>query len=571
MTDQKGGMGRRQQQLEEMSAASMRALTNDARLNWRRQVLHREDMPIHSRAPHLRVAPHARDLTTLRGIGDAHALRLRYSDSALYAQVCPEQPIERLIFELLEQLRVETQVPIGLPGVAANVRDRFLAWSRGYHESRLTDTALGIMLYTVAQMVWSRLNAIPVLAETEDLIEVTRASIAPVLGHALAGLRRHRHDQAVYARYARDLAHIIAQTVQAAQEDQAGSDDDAGTDVENAFALLLDFDDDTVDVAAPAVTGKSRIFHDAGNVYRIFTTQFDEELNAASQVRVELLREYRTELDMLIAQQGLNRSRLRRLLLAALATPRTEGRRDGEEEGQIDGRRLARLVSSPMERRLFTRERITYRAQCAVTFLIDCSGSMKDQIRTVAVLVDSLVRALEQVGATTEVLGFTTGSWNGGRPYREWLRRGRPARPGRLNEVCYRVFKPAHRTWRQSRASIAAMFKPDLFREGIDGEAVQWAASRMLELDVSRHILVVVSDGCPMDTATALTNDEFYLDNHLKHVVAGLLRAREVEVVGVGLGLDLSPFYQRNVAIDISEGLQNQAIYDVARMLRPFR
>src|SRR5690554_4738286 len=145
-------MSRRQQQLEDLSAASVRALTNDAQLNWRRQVLYRGDQPLPAHAPHLRVAPDARNLATLRGIGDAQALRLLSSDPQLFIPTCPEQPVERLIFEFLEQLRVETLAPDDLPGLTANVQARFLEWSRGFYHAGLADTDLGIMVYTVAQM-----------------------------------------------------------------------------------------------------------------------------------------------------------------------------------------------------------------------------------------------------------------------------------------------------------------------------------------------------------------------------------------------------------------------------------
>lgn len=561
---------RRQQQLEELSAASIRVLADDARLSWRRHVLHQGDRPLPAYAPHLRVDPSARDLLVLRGVGDAQALRLRHSDPVLFRQTCPGQPVERLIFELLEQLRCETQVPSELPGVLTNVHRRFLTWSQSAHQAGMTDTALGILIYTVAQMVWSRLNAKPVLAETEDLIEVTRGSIAPLIGTALAGLRRHRDDQAAYAPYAQELSGIVATSVQAALDDQDDSRD-AERQLDTAFALLLDFDDEPTEGPASVPSGDSRTFHQTGSVYRIFTTQFDEEVEAASQVRRELLRDYRQNLDVLVSEQGANRSRLARLLMHALASPQSDGRDDAQEEGQIDGRRLAYVVSSPTERRLFTHERVVYRARCAVTFLIDCSGSMKEHVQSVVVLVDIMSRALEQAGARTEVLGYTTSGWNGGKAYREWLRRGRPALPGRLNDVSYRIFKSGDRSWRQSRPSIAALFKPDLFREGIDGEAVQWAAGRMLTHDQPRRILVVISDGCPMDAATALTNDAFYLDNHLKQVVGQLERGGQIEIRGVGIGLDLSPFYRHNVAIDVSMGLQNQAIYDVAGLLRPLR
>ena len=206
--------------------------------------------------------------------------------------------------------------------------------------------------------------------------------------------------------------------------------------------------------------------------------------------------------------------------------------------GQIDGRRLAQLVSSPAERHLFRQERFQPKPHTLVSLLIDCSGSMKAHIEAVAVLVDIFVRASLQAGINTEVLGFTTGAWNGGRAQRDWLAQGRPAHPGRLNEVSYMVYKDAETGWRRARPAIAALLKPDLFREGVDGEAVDWACARMSGRDEQRRVLIVISDGCPMDTATNLANDAFYLDNHLKEVVARHERQADIDIFGLGVGLD---------------------------------
>jgi cobaltochelatase CobT len=237
-------------------------------------------------------------------------------------------------------------------------------------------------------------------------------------------------------------------------------------------------------------------------------------------VRRALLRDYRERLDAFVARQGINVPRLARLFGALLARPQRDDWLFGEEDGRIDGRRLAQLVSSPAESRLFKRERSKAVADAAVTLLVDCSGSMKGLIEPVAALADILARSLDMVGVDCEVLGFTTGAWNGGRPYRDWMARGRPPAPGRLNESCHLVFKEAARNWRRSRAGIAALLKADLFREGIDGEAVDWACERLLAQDAGRRILIVVSDGCPMDSATTLANDAHYLDRHLREVVA---------------------------------------------------
>lgn len=159
------------------------------------------------------------------------------------------------------------------------------------------------------------------------------------------------------------------------------------------------------------------------------------------------------------------------------------------------------------------------------------------------------------------ILDFATGGWNGGRVHRDWVRQGRPQHPGRLNEVCHLVYKYADTPWRRARPNIAALLKPDLFREGIDGEALPWAGRRMAGRAERRRVLVVVSDGSPMDTATQRANDEFYLDKHSKSAVSELRGRHGIEVYGLGVGLDLSPYYARCLAVDLSDGISNR-IYD---------
>ncbi len=560
---------KRQQKVEELCAAAIRALTGDAGLHFRGGRLHRGVQPLPLHAPHLRTDPEHDDFGSHRGAADGMALRLRHSDAELHRRLCPAEPVERLIFELLEQLRVEALVPADMPGMALNLRHRFEAWSRAFHRSGLTETSLGLLLYTVAQICWSRLNARPVLEDTEDFIEATRAAIVPALGVALAGIRRHRADQAAFAPHALEIARIVGEAIRAAAQQQRDAEPrDEDDDARAGFALLLDFDREQGEAIAAAATGQSKVFQDAEHGgYRVYTTRYDREVEAGSLVRKALLREARERLDRRIAGLGINLSRLTRQLAAILAVAQRDGWSFGEEEGYVDGRRLAQLVSSPAERRLFRLEQYKPGADCLLSFLVDCSGSMKEHIEPVAVMIDLLVRALEPIGVTTEVLGFTTGAWNGGQAQRDWLSHGRPKHPGRLNEVCYLVFKDADRPWRRARTDIAALLKADLFREGIDGEAVDWACGRMLGRGEGRRILVVVSDGCPMDSATSLANDAFYLDNHLKAVVARHAQQRDVEVLGIGVGLDLSPFYRRCLATDPSCAPDNALFADIVRLI----
>ncbi|MCW4149227.1 cobalamin biosynthesis protein CobT [Halomonas sp. 18H] len=560
----------RQQRIEELCAASLRALTGDADLHYRGRRLYRGEVRLPTHAPHLRIDPGQDNFADCRAVADGMALRLLHSDTYLHRRLRPEGSVERLIFELLEQLRTETRTPRDMPGMRDNLHRRFSSWSRDFYRSGLTEGSIGMLVYTVAQMGWSRLNACPVLEETEDYIESTRASLVNELGTALAGLRRHRDNQAAYAEHALAIARIVGDRVRV-ERAQADEDDpgDADETTREAFALLLDLDDaeGDDDGVAAATTGHSKVFEDTAQTYRVFTTRYDREVTASHLVRRALLREYREHLDRATAEQGINLPRLARRLATVLCEPRPDGRAFGEEEGHIDGRRLAQLVSSPTERRLFYRDQHKLGADCAVSLLIDCSGSMKHHIEPVTLMAESLIRALEMIGASTELLGFTTGAWNGGRAYKDWMRQGRPRHPGRLNEVCHLVVKSAERSWRRARNDIAALLKPDLFREGIDGEAVDWACERLLGRPESRRMLIVISDGCPADSATNLTNDTYYLDNHLKDVIARRTREGHVEILGLGVGLDLSPFYRRCLATDMTQALDSHLFDEIVALI----
>jgi cobaltochelatase CobT len=202
-----------------------------------------------------------------------------------------------------------------------------------------------------------------------------------------------------------------------------------------------------------------------------------------------------------------------------------------------------------------------------VAFLIDCSGSMRQHIESVALLVDVFTRALDGAGVASEVLGFSTGAWNGGRAMRDWQRAGRPPHPGRLNEAAHLIFKDGDTPWRHARHGIAALLHAESFREGIDGEALAWAAARLQARSERRRVLIAVSDGCPMDGATGLANDANYLDHHLQQVAGGIEAEGTIELCAVGVGLDLSPYYGRCQAIDLDAGLSNRLFHEIVGMI----
>lgn len=556
---------RRQEGVEELCAAAIRALSGETDLHFRGRRLHRGRRALPLFAPHLHPSLETDDFGSFRGAADGMALRLTHSDAALHQRLLPSDPVERLIFDLLEQFRVEALVSSAMPGAVRNLRHRFEEWSLAFHRSGLTDTMRGILLYTVAQMCRSRVTGETVVEETEDILEVTRGRVAPMIGHDLVGLRRCRTDQATYAVHALAIAKIIGEMVDATEEPKSEKRD--GDEERAAFSLMMEVDSDLNEHFATAVSGRSRVLEDSDDGYRIFTTAYDRQVNVADLVRKDLLKDLRERLDRRVAAQGVNIARLARELRLLLGVPANDGWDGGQEEGTIDGRRLAQLIASPTERRLFRIEHIEPTPDCLVSFLIDCSGSMKEYVESVAMLVDVLARALEQAGVASEILGFTTQAWNGGRARRDWGRAGRPLHPGRLNEVCNMVFKNADTSWRRARPQIAALFKGDLFREGIDGEAVDWACARMRARTEERRLLIVLSDGSPMDGATNLANDEHYLDHHLKEVVLRQEHTGGIEIYGLGVGLDLSPYYSRSHVLDLAGSTGNQIFREIIGMI----
>jgi cobaltochelatase CobT len=564
----------KKQKLDELSGAALRALTGVAHLHYRSTRLYNAEQRLATPAPHLQIAadsPEQAHPATRRALVDANALRLTQSDKKLHDRLRPQTVIERLIFDWLEQLRAETLISTTLPGQRSNLIKRFEHWSLQFQHSGELETVIGLLIFTISQVCWSRLTGLPLDDDASDRIEGVRARLVPVLGGALAALKLQRRDQEAYAPAALQIAAWVAEQCQAEIERQNEAREALKEEIEAkvraSFAIFLDLDqDDNGEDLRPAPSGNSKVFADSSQRYRVFSKSFDQEIYAAALLRPEQLKEYRLKLDSLVEAQGINIQRLAKQFQNLLAKPQREGWDFGQEEGLIDGRRLSQLLSSPSERRLFKTERFPPRSACLMTVLIDCSGSMKAHMETVAVLADLLARALDMASISNEVLGFTTGAWNGGRVRKAWQKAGRPPSPGRLNEVNHLIFKPSDKRWRHARGPMGALFKADVFREGIDGEALQWACRRMLSQAHERRILLVISDGCPMDTATNQANDDFYLDNHLRQVI-NAQEKNKIEILGLGLGLDLSVYYNRCVGIDADRKVDSALFDEILAMI----
>jgi cobaltochelatase CobT len=553
---------RDRERVEELCLAAIRALSGEPRLHFRGGRLHGAHAPVLAEAPHLH-PEQEEDFGSHRGVADGLALRLLHSDPHLHRRLVPADPMAGLVFEMLEQFRVESRLRADLKGARRNLRHRHETWSRAFHASGLTETVRGLLLYTVAQVCRSRVMGESVLEDTEDMLEAARFSLSPLIGHEIAALRRVRDDQAAYAVPARRLAEKVADLVRDGDLDEA---DESLLTPRAGFSLwVAPAEADDASDAGTTAAGGRLVEKPLG--YRVFTRAYDQEAHVVDLVRPEQLLDYRQRLDERLEDHRVNVSRLARALQAVLTTPDSSGWDSAQEEGHIDGRRLSQLIASPAERRLFRTERTEPVSDTLVTFLVDCSGSMRRHQEAVAIMVDVFVRALDLAGVSCEVLGFTTRAWNGGRAMRDWRRGGRPTRPGRLNELSHLIFKDADTSWRRARPALSAFLKDDVYREGLDGEAVSWAAARMKGRPEARKLLIVISDGSPMDSATNLVNEPGYLDLHLRDVIAREAAEKAVQVYGLGVGLDLSPYYSRRHALDLDGGLEHRAFSEVAQML----
>jgi cobaltochelatase CobT len=564
----------KQHQLEALCAASLRASAGDPALNYRTGQLFRAEQRIALGAPHLRLnrySEEASDLGSQRGVVDALALKVQHTDLALHRALRPNEAVERFLFEMLEQLRVEALCPVWMPGAQRNIAHRFEAWSTAFVTSKVFETSLGLLLFSISQMCWSRITGLPLSDEIADRIEGTRVSVGPHIGVALAGLRRHRADQSAFARDALSIAKTIGDMVRAEQALLAEYREIiAETDDQNesaSFTLVVDFEaDERTDASIPAAQN-GQLLSKTSQKYAVFSRAYDQETQAQHLIRAEQLQEFRSQLDKSIHDHAINVPRLARTLRRALAAPIVDGCQFAQEEGLLDGRRLAQFVSAPSDPHIFKREDEAARVDCAVSLLIDCSGSMKAHAHTIALIADSLGRALDMAGAQVEVLGFTTGAWNGGRARKDWVNAGSPRAPGRLNELCHIVFKEADQSWRRARHQMGALLKADLFREGVDGEAVEWACARLAALNVRRKIVLVISDGCPMDTATLQANNGDYLVTHLQSVIAEQTKVNAISIVGLGLGLDLSDWYPHSIDLDIAQPITTRALLQLCAVM----
>lgn len=542
----------RRRSLERHGAAALRAVSGRPGAELRGHRLELDGRPVVLATPYL-IASDDLALDRARGIADALAAVLANSDVALHRQLSPPDPLARMVFDVLEQIRCESLVPAVMAGVRANIDAAFSAWCSDARRSHIAESAVGLLVYTVTHMVRARVVRAIIDEEIDATIETTRGNIGPIIGEPLRDLRRLTSSQVDYAMVARDLAERVAAF--------AGPVADATeADGERFFALVLppEWDGDDVEDAnssTPAGAsvrsiGEADLDHVGG--YHVYSRLLDKEIAGSSLYPDAVLARARADLDAQIAAQAVSVNRVAQSLRTLFSVPVTDGWTFGQPDGVIDGRRLGQLVARSTSHDVFRRDRVQLSSDTVVSFLVDNSGSMKAQsYEAVAVLLDMMSRALDLAGVANEVLGFTTGGWSGGEIAAAWRSAGEPTDPGRLNQVDHIIYKDAETPWRRARTSLAAMMRTSHFREGVDGEALVWAHGRLLARPEPQKVLVVVSDGVPMDTATATANGAEFLSSHLGAVADLIERTSPVVLAAIAIDLDVASFYRRSIEMDL--------------------
>lgn len=529
------------------SAAVLRAIGAETRAEIRGSRVEIDGRPVGILVPYLRIDVDDTNAIRRAGIIDALGLRIRHSDRSQHLKLSPSGPIEKIVFDTAEQFRCEALTDPALIGVKTNTAAAFDRWSTTAAANNIGDTGLGLLIFTITQMLRSRLLRQPTTEQVDDLIESTRANLGRLVGHALGELPSLIDDQLAFSKPALEIARLVAEMI----DDAEVSRNSTPASVErNRLVVQLDWDALEAEIAVEA--GESHR-GDSTDDYRIYTTAHDVECTGGQLYRSISLRKLRTELDRSIRDQAVSPSRLGQQLRPLFYRPGQDGTEGGHDEGLLDRARLAQIVADPLNHFVYRQPITRPVTDAVVSFLIDTTGSMKVQnYGSVAVLVDTYVRALEMIDVRTEVLGFSTASWAGGQSAKQWQATGSPPYPGRLADGLHIVYKSADQTWRQARHGIAAMLRTDHYREGIDGEALAWAVARSrLRPEPQRH-LVMISDGLPMEASTTAHNRDEFLFDHLRGVVDSAEATGDVRLGAITLDHDMTEFFSRTTTADLS-------------------
>jgi len=622
------GVKEKLERFERAVAATSRALADDAGLDISFRGGQRRNQPAGAmpgqsgatRTHNLagqggRIAPPRQDMAAhevarVRGEADSMALRRRHHDSGLHQRFNPGGEVAGMLFDGLEQVRVEMLGAREMEGVRSNLEQLFRQRS-GDAEAGPSgqDANVGeiVELYMREQLQGYELSP-----QQRQQLDAWRDWLNGRVAETLPDLKEVVDDQSAFARRVRELLAELGLSETLDEPPEATESEDQDEDEENAAegpseadsgdqegeqqeersesssdsasseekaeedaAAEAASEESEAEPGADAEDGEEARANRPRNVppgaenlaYRVYTNQHDEVVTVEELCGPTELARLRTQLDQSLQRfEGMVGRMANRLHRRLMAQQQRSWDFD-QEEGILDSARLARVVVNPTTPLSFKTERETEFRDTVVSLLIDNSGSMRGRpIAVAAMSADILVRTLERCGVKVEILGFTTRAWKGGQAREQWLRAGKPANPGRLNDLRHIVYKPADAPWRRARKSLGLMLREGLLKENIDGEAIMWAHQRLLGRPEQRRILMVISDGAPVDDSTLSANPGNYLEKHLREVIDWVETRSEVELLAIGIGHDVTRYYRRAVTISDPEQLGGTMLHQLSSL-----
>jgi cobaltochelatase CobT len=584
--------------LEEALNATSRALGHTPKMQVTLQGSHSPN-PLSAQDSLYLAPPKDEDYTCTRAEIDRIALAKRYHHAASYSRHIPSTESGQTIYEALELARIDALGAREYLGYKHNImmlredacKKAGYAMLSERADPPLADMLAALLLKEAAHVTFP--DALTHLMQSWEVFlqqhcasSITQLLQSAAMPERFAPLAKQFITQledvllGKAGQGATPDAQVEAATVTAealeGQSDADSGDDDAGEaesqqsaddaassgfdKVQSAIGQLDDTVTGALDSEAPHGTPTSRLsdlpaFQPKIYPYTIFSTAHDEVIPAEQLVSAEELTQLRAELDSRLEQVSGTFTALSAKLQRYLLAKQQRHWTFDLEEGQLDSARLARLVINPYQTNIFKMEHENEFRDTVVTLLLDNSGSMRGRPITITALSsDILAKVLERVGIKTEILGFTTKEWKGGKHYKAWMQAGKPPHPGRLNDVRHIIYKSADMPFVRARRNLGLMLKDGILKENIDGEALQWAYARIKNRAESRKILMVISDGAPVDDATLSANNPGYLDKHLRHVIAQVQQDSAVELVAIGIGHDVTRYYERSICLrDISK------------------
>jgi cobaltochelatase CobT len=545
------------------------------------------------RLPELSKRPTAHELAVTRGLGDSMALRIACHDEKVHSTMAPQGSDARIIFDAVEQARVESIGSLRMEGMATNLRsmtEEKYAKANFTGIERQEDAPIG---EAVAMMVREKLTGQKPPASAGKVLDLWRSFIEDKAGSELDNLSGVINDQQAFSKVIRNMLSAMEMAEeygdddsdpdaddQSSDDDQPSGeeqnedeiDEDAGSDaapvedsevsdeqMEDGETEGAEISDDDMmeegedDSETPGETRRPNTpFADFNEKvdYHIYTEEFDEIIKAEELCDAAELERLRAFLDKQLAHLQGAVGRLANRLQRKLMAQQNRSWDFDLEEGYLDSARLQRIIIDPTQALSFKMERDTQFRDTVVTLLIDNSGSMRGRPITVAATcADILARTLERCGVKVEILGFTTKAWKGGQARESWLANGKPQTPGRLNDLRHIIYKSADAPWRRVRPNLGLMMREGLLKENIDGEALIWAHNRLLARREQRRILMMISDGAPVDDSTLSVNPGNYLERHLRAVIEQIETRSPVELLAIGIGHDVTRYYRRAVTI----------------------